>query len=189
MQTQQKSRFSDGERQVIKAVFAENEELLKVIRKVMLQMPLNAVESSLAQINFSNKPETMAVVRKIFLPELDGDAPIFQVVDMWVDLTNDIKDKYPDQAMSHLEARDNFIKYIRQQLDCLEGKDTPVKIKFDVMTVIDGKSDDEAYSDILTRNKILVHTEQNIQQLLFLAGMKNESVEDTQKRLEKNSNK
>ena len=91
-------RYSDEEMQVIK-VFSENDELAKAIRKLMLQMPLSALDLSVLQVCKSK--ELMAVVKKTFLPTLDGNAPIHQVVDLWITLK--IDDKHPDYAIHHIK--------------------------------------------------------------------------------------
>jgi hypothetical protein len=47
--------------------------------------------SSALIITLKNQPDVMSILRKAFLPEIDGDAPFHQVIDLW--LTVEIKGK------------------------------------------------------------------------------------------------
>lgn len=49
------------------------------------------------------------------------------------------------------------------------------------------KTPEEAYALILARNQLIKHVEQQLIQLRFLAGKKDETVEETKKRLAQNS--
>ena len=100
-------------------------------------------DSELAIIKglFADNEEALIVMRKVFLPEYDPNAPLNQVVDLW--LTVDFE----------------------------------------------GKSSEEKIILIEARNQIIKHIEACLNQLKFLAGKKDESVEATKERLSKNSNK
>lgn len=110
MQQGKQMRFTDAELALIKGTFAENEELLKLMRKV-------------------------------FLPELDPSAPIQQMIDLYMTISTE------------------------------------------------GQTPDEIALNLKARNTLIAHLEMQLGQLRILAGMKNESVEQTQERLQKNSNK
>ena len=184
-------RYSDEEMQVIK-VFSENDELAKAIRKLMLQMPLSALDLSVLQVCKSK--ELMAVVKKTFLPTLDGNAPIHQVVDLWITLK--IDDKHPDYAIHHIKSREILINYLDQQLKFLEDIENIEKnykkggkIQLSEMVNFKDKSPVDAYVELFARNTLVSHVEQMLNQLLVLAGKKEETVEETQERLAKNSTK
>ena len=108
----QTMRYTNEELRLIKNTFSENDDLLKRIRKVMLQMPLDAVD--LSALELIKKKEVLAVLRKTFLPTLDADAPINQQLDLW--MTVQIIDKTPDEASPHIQARKKLIDYLDQQL-------------------------------------------------------------------------
>lgn len=57
---------------------------------------------------------TLKVLRKIFLPEFDPNAPLGQNVDLW--MTLDVKMMPPEQAWHHIVARNTVITHIEQQL-------------------------------------------------------------------------
>ena len=106
----QEMRISDKELQLIKNTFSDNEDLLKLMRK-------------------------------IFLPEIDPKAPLGQNLDLW--MTVKVEDIPPEQAIINLKARNSLIQHIEMQLLALRT----------------------------------------------LAGFKEETVEETKKRLQQNSSK
>jgi hypothetical protein len=185
----QTMRYSEEELQLIKSVFAENDELLKAIRKVFYQLPLTALDLSLLSIAFAGKEEVKKILRKTYLPEITGDLPIQQNFDLW--LTLHLKDMPVAEAAIHIKSVKIWIDYIEQQLKVIEkgnyGKKQ--KIVFNKLVDIKDKVDWDMYADMLARNTIINHTEQQLRQLQILAGLKTETTEETIERISKDSNK
>lgn len=176
-------RYSEEEMKIIKEIFSENEELLKIIRKAILQMSLNAID--LSKLEFIKKPNILKILRKTFLPELDGNAPLNQNIDLW--MTVQIGDKEPIDALNQLKARELLINYISQQLRFLETSKQG-RIRF--AKLINLRSEpDKVYYKIVARNSIIQHIEMQLSMLLYLAGFKEETFEQTQERLRKDSAK
>lgn len=172
-------RFTDNELRLMKNTFAENFNILKVLRKVMLQMELTEVEKTTAKKNFNSKNEEMVnLMHKVFLPTLDGEAPINQMVDLW--LTLDVNNKTPEAASQQIEARGFVIKFLSQQLKVLEGKDEETLRLDELMN---------NQTNLMARNTIIIHVEQQLNQLRLLSGTKEETPEETVKRLSKDSSK
>jgi hypothetical protein len=184
---QQTMRFTDRELSIIKNTFAERLDVLKVVRKVMLQLPMTEAEEVLQIQTFKDKPELMLVVRKAFLPELDGDAPINQLVDLWMTLS--IADKSPEQSEPYIISRGLLITYIEQQLKVLSKESEVIAIKFDDLLPADIKDQGLTYARLVARNTMIAHTEQQLTQFSMLAGSKDETPEETIKRLMQNSSK
>lgn len=186
---QQVMRFTDAELSLIKNTFAENDELLRAMRKVFLQMPLDVIDRDLLSV-FKSK-ELLAVVRKAWLPELDPEAPFHQLIDLL--MTVDIKEKTPEEAMPHIMARQLVVDYLNQQCKVLETLDADgAAISFKSLGEVASKAWSqyrELYVNFTARNTIIGHTEQQIDQLRHLAGLKEETVEETQKRLRQDSSK
>lgn len=182
----QTMRFNDAELSLIKNTFAENDELLKAMRKVFLQMPLDVIDKDLLAV-FKSK-ELLAVVRKAWLPELEADAPFHQLVDLM--MTIDLKEKNPDEAYPHILARVQVINYLEQQLQVLETLDaSKVEFIFADLAKVNGTGALSAYIDLTARNTIIGHTEMQLDQMRLLAGQKDETLEQTMKRLQQNSSK
>lgn len=183
-------RYSDSELEIIKASFADNDDLVKAVRKVFLQMSLDPIDVSALKA-FKGKPEFFSVVRKTFLPELDGNAPVNQVVDLY--MTVQFVDKGVDEGVPLIIAREKLIQYLDQQLGYLmaasNGEVSPCSIDFKSLSKIEGKDRLDIFTDMICRNTVVTHTEQQLNGLVVLAGTKNETVEETQNRLRKDSTK
>lgn len=182
----QTKRYTDNELDLVKRTFKGNDDLLKAIRKVFLQLPLTPVEQTMIISGLKDKPEVVAILRKTFLPTIDGDAPFNQVVDLW--MTIDVKDKSPELALPHVMAREKLIKYLDQQLNFLGGNDE-CNLKLADMTNFEGKNADEIYSNLLFRNTLIYHVEQQLTQIEVLSNQIDETSEQTAKRLAKDSSK
>ena len=180
-------RFSVEEMGLIKNTFADNEDLFKAVRKVFLQVPLDEVDKQSLKAHVSGKADVLAIIRKNYLPEIDSDAPIHQVIDLW--MTLDLKDKTPEQAWPHIVARETLINYLEQQLQVLETLEDKGEVRLDDMRGAEGKTPERAYIDLVLRNTLISHNEQMLNQLNTLAGTKTETPEETQERLKKDSSK
>ena len=179
-------RFNKAELALLKAVFADNEDLLFAIRKVLLQFPINEAEQ--AMIKGVLNEQVYALIKKFFLPELDPEAPLFQLTDMINTLSLDMKAKGVEEMKPLMYAKVTEIAYLDQQLKVLKGDDEG-EIRLSKMVEVIGLDEFESYVNITTRNYLLSWVDSNIQQMKFLAGKKEETVEDTLTRLAKNSSK
>lgn len=189
MKKKQQMRYNDTELALIKNIFSENEELLKALRKHMLQLDITLADHQLLNDFIKNKPDVQALLRKTYLPTLDGDAPFHQILDLW--MTIKIEDKNPESVYPTLMARDILIKYLDQQLSILEGMTIgkTKQITLEKLKSIKGKTPDKALIDLTARNTMIAHNEMQIQILLNLSGRKDETVEQTMERLQKDSTK
>lgn len=190
----QTTRFTNEELQIIKQIFADSEDdkMLKILRKIFLQLPMDATEAAITEMTFKGKPESMAMaaIRKMFLPDLDGNAPILQCGNAWSFFSPRIEDLDLDRAELQIKSRRNVIEYLRQQLDFLEtGKDQHI-ILTDFID-FNRKSDDpdSTYVGLITHNFIINYVEQRLNEIKILAGRKDETPEETIERLKRNSNK
>ena len=196
----QKMRFNKAELSVIKGLFAGNEDLLFAIRKVLLQFALSERDEVIVHRAITR--ETFPLIKKFFLPDLDPEAPLFQMTDMWLGVQGDLKQPV-DLSWPYIEAKELEIKYINQQLNQLLDLATgnalkPAEIRLSELTKIGAKPTTKAalenfqekiWVNLNARNYILSFVDSNLQQIKFLAGLKEETVEETLSRLEKNSNK
>jgi hypothetical protein len=173
----QKMRYTPKELGIIKSLFSENEESLIALRKKFLGVELTETEKNQTTFN----EESLAVLSKTFNPQIDPNAPIHQVIDLW--MTVDIKEKTPEEARINFKARKLVIEYIVKRL---EGKKV---FSLDSLTYSEKNDDETNLVNATARNTILGHIEQQLQQLQFLAGQKEETVEELMERLEKNSAK
>jgi hypothetical protein len=184
----QKLRFNTAELALTKALFADNEELLFAVRKVMLQMPLMVGEQAVVN---GLTDEAFELMKKYFLPELDGDSPIFQMADLTLGLGADIKGLSPDGAWPFIKAKELEIDFVAQQLEVLRGREPKTNVSLKELADLSGAKTtrEQKYINLLAWNFLLSFVDSNINQMKVLAGLKTESVEQTIERLAKNSNK
>lgn len=185
----QKMRFSDDELALVKTTFADNDALIIQLRKRFLQFPLTESEQKNLVATFPKGSSAEKVLFKFFNPVLDPEAPIYQVTDMWLNV--EIKDKHTDLAIPYIYAREKLCGY----LDFLQANFTDFdpsksyKFTLDSLLKLDGKTETEIHTDILTRNAIVGHVEAHLNQAYLLAGRKEETVQQTTDRLSRDSAK
>lgn len=180
----QTMRFTDGELSLIKALFADNEALLFAIRKSLLGFVLDDNESALIK---GLSKEAFALIRKTFLPELDPAAPLFQLTDMVMGLNVDMKGQKEEDVLPMIVAKAIEVQYIEEALAKMEGtRSEPFTYNLSDLAVL---TDENAFVNITARNYLLSYIDSNCKQLEFLAGTKDETVEETVARLQKNSAK
>lgn len=184
MKKEQTMRFDDKELGLIKETFKDNLPILKAIRKVFLQIPLTERED--VELRKSMRGDVMKIMRKSFLPEVDGNAPINQVIDLW--MTIKIDDKTPEEAEPFITARGMVIEYINQQLEALGGNGKE-EIKFSSFLEMTGVSPKYQYINLITRNTVVFHVESQINDINILANEKDETKEEAKKRQKKDSSK
>ena len=186
MEQKPKMRYDDKELGLIKATFADNEELLLVLRKVFLQVELTEDDvKRLAPITKSE--QALALLRKAYAPSLELDAPFSQMIDLW--MTVDTKDLSPAQATLALHVRGDMHALLEEGLARLADPKMKVAGGIADYTPDFTVDDEERYITYVARNSIISHTEQRLQELSFLAGRKEESVEETIARLQQDSAK
>ena len=180
-------RYNDAEMALLKNTFSDNDLLLKAIQNLFLQLPLNAVQMATLQTNC--KGEMLKILRKTFLPELTDDVPFQEVWDMWLGI--DMKNKMFDEVVMLVKANQKFLNYFEQQLEVLEkgNFNKEQKIKFGDFTDNKNKLDNQIYEDIFARNTIFASLQGRLGQLVALAGLKDETPEEREKRLNADSAK
>lgn len=184
----QTMRFNDYELSLIKGWFADDAPILYAIRKVMFQFELDDSEQDEVDKLIGNK-EASELIRKIFLPQLDPDAPLFQLTTLAIALGADTKTLSPEASFPYILCKQLESDYIAQQLDVLLGEKVKPKIVFQDLADLDYKLGDEmvAWVHVTAFNFLLSYIDSNIAQLKVLAGLKTETVEQTKERLRRDS--
>jgi hypothetical protein len=181
---EQTMRYSDDELSLIKETFKDNLPLLKAIRKVFLQLELSETEDIM--IKKTIKGEVFDIIKKEFLPEIDGDAPLGQVTDLM--LSVNIDNRNPVEAILLMKSRQKMIKYLEQQLSVLGGES--INENIELLDMIDLEKDvEETYPDVIARNTIVLYVENRLQDLKTLSSQEPMTPEEEAKAQEQNSNK
>lgn len=82
------------------------------------QMRITTEERELIKRTFAGNTPLLLLLRKIFLPEIDPNAPIGQGIDLW--MTVNIKEMTPEMAYVNILARNQLITHVDQQLMTLD---------------------------------------------------------------------
>jgi hypothetical protein len=179
-------RITDTELTLIKNAFADNDELLKVVRKAFFQMELT--DEDIKNLSVLGNDAMLSLLRKIFLPEIDAYMPIGQNIDLW--MTIDVKEKEPYKVLWELQGRAKVIDAVeaglaRVKIPYKEGREGIRTFTPNLLPSLP----EATMVDLIARNTIITHVEQQLFQLKVLAGMKQETVEETKTRLSKDSSK
>lgn len=182
-QKDQKLRYSDTELALMKSVFAGDDTNLYAVRKHMLGLPMTEGETK--AVKGFNK-DVKALLGKVFMPQIDGDAPLFQLVDMQMALREEIKGKSKEEAQPIIEAKRLEMAFIEQRIQSLHGNVPTDPILLEELADF---SYDDAFIRIQARNYLLSYVDSFINELRVLAGQREDTVEETLKKLNKDSNK
>lgn len=75
-------------------------------------------ELSIIRALFKDNEKGLKVLRKVFLPTYDFDAPLNQVIDLW--MTLNFQNMSPEEKVINLTARNQVITHLEQQLTQLQ---------------------------------------------------------------------
>ena len=78
------------------------------------QMRFTEDELELIRNTFKGNDKLLKLMRKVFLPEIDPDAPLGQIIDLW--MTVPVKEMKPEDALVNILARNQLISHIERQL-------------------------------------------------------------------------
>jgi len=178
-------RYSDKELSLIKNTFAEQLDLMVLIRKFLLQGEMDEKETALIQ-KYAMNPEILAILKKAVNPKVDKLAPPFETVDLLASM--DLNPTAFDHAYRVVKARYLASQYLDNRFAVLEGKDVE-EIEFDSLH-IPTEDPEQTYLNIIARNFLLSHIDSQLfNQLMVIAGQKTETPEQQKKRLTKDSTK
>jgi len=175
--------FTKAELALIKATFADNDELLYAIRSVMLQVPITDQEQELIKRQLT--PEVFAILKKKLLPDFTGDYPLTQIPDFYASLTQDLKTCSVKDMEPLFDAKLIEEKYLAQQLDIIGEYDftreTPITLT--ELKNLEGKDGLTRFVHATARNYLLGYIDPMLRDLKIIAGHKEESPEDQEKRM------
>lgn len=184
--------FNKNELSLIKNTFAENEELLYAIRKVLLQFPLTDGDRALIKAGVT--PEVFAVLKKRILPDIGPEYPLGQLPSILTTLTNDIRVKDVDAMSYQFESKRLQIAYLAQQFDVLaevaglsNAKLTVDPIKLQDLSVITNPED--TFINMTAYLFLLGYIDPSLIMIRSIAGAKDETPEQQTERMRRDSNK
>lgn len=136
-------------------------------------------------------PAVWALVKKRIHPEIDPDAPLTELGDIYQTLTNDLRTKGVEDMVPLFEAKQLELEYLDQQFEYLKDVNSGIvqRIVLDDMKVLKGKSPMQNYVETTARNFLIGHVGVMLSHLKTIAGVKDETPEQTKARLKRDSSK
>lgn len=78
------------------------------------QMRFTKAELETIRHTFKGNEELLKLMRKVFLPEIDPNAPLGQIIDLWMTIpTNQLS---AEEVLVNVKARNALISHIERQL-------------------------------------------------------------------------
>jgi hypothetical protein len=181
---EQKLMYSGKEISIIKAHFSENEELLIAIRKLFFGIDITGQEKESIKSTFSN-PETVEVFRKKVYGLNNYDTPVGQLSDFWLGAETQVFGASRDTIYQAVESKKLVLDMFTKAFNLLANPDGE---KVEIATFM-SLSADPLQVGLIARNLYMKAIETSLLTLKSIAGQKTETLEQTVKRLQKDSAK
>src|SRR3990167_8553230 len=180
-----KTRYTDQEIEMLKVFFKDNDALLMVIRKFFLDGHLNDDEKKIFSM-FKENSRLVSLVKKELLPEIDSNAPFFQLIDLFY--TIDVKNLVVEGAYYQMQMTEKLCEYFKQKFsEITDG--IPSVLTLASLTYDKSKGSIQAYIDLGARNLILTYLDTHFFQLGELAKTEWEETEVEKKAREEKEKK
>src|SRR3990167_10322914 len=178
-------RYTNEELGIFKVFFKDNDALLMVIRKFLLGGALTEDEKKI-YATFKENKELVLAVKKEFLPQIDPNAPLFQLVDLFY--TIDVKNLVVEGAYYQMQMTEKLCEYLGQKFsEITDG--IPSVLTLASLTYDKSKGSIQAYIDLGARNLILTYLDTHFFQLGELAKTEWEETEVEKKAREEKEKK
>jgi hypothetical protein len=172
--------FNDKELRIIKDTFADNEDLLKSVRKLLFGAEISLQEKENIKNTFSN-PEVLEAVRHKIYGLNNFDTPIGQLSDFWMGAESQMFGAPLPQIKQAIEVKTKVLAMFTKGFELLVNPDGE-KVSTEIVI-------DELGVGIIARNLYMKAIDMGLFTVLNIAGKKGETIEELYKRLEKNSAK
>jgi len=169
--TEQLSNLNEQDNLLIKKTFAGNEQALQLARAVMFGLPTSEQEREIVRATF-NLPGVIEVFKKKLLPQLDKQAPIGQVSDVWLGAEQMVFGQQVTAIRQAIQYKKIALEMTEQAIALLqnpEGDAVDLSIDYE----------EELGIRLLARNQYIRHIEQQLVFIKIIAEMN----EDTEKQI------
>lgn len=175
---------SDESVNLLQSIFANNEKLLKLIRKAMFGLDLSKDEKETLRGVFINK-ELVKVFNRRFCPSyLDEDTAIGQTLDLWAGV--EVRGQTRDAIQQSVMARKLLIEMTKQGLSRLENPDVEgVDLSYDPVV----NSADALHVRLIVRNSYLNNVETQLSFIKVISEQNNLTTDELKKKILKDSAK
>lgn len=178
--------YSKDELSLIKNTFADNDILLYTIRKVFLQFPLTDAEKGL--IRMALTPEVYSVLKKRMLPDIGPEYPLGQLPSILSTLTKELQSKDAEDMAPQFAAKLIETQYLEERFAALKDLDNDKPTIFlKELGYLREKSHLQLHQDMTAYLFLLGYIDPSLNMIKVLAGAKDETPEEQEKRLKRDS--
>lgn len=175
--------YSDKDIELIKATFSENDVLLQAIRKLFFGVEISTSEKKMVKDTFSSD-ELVEVVRRKVYGLNNFDTPVGQLSDFWLGAESQVFGASPIAIEQTLKSKSQVLSMFEQAFKLLKDP-SGEKVSIEVLPF----EEDELGINIIARNLYMKAIETSLLTMKTIAGMKNETLEQTLGRLQQDSTK
>lgn len=171
----------EEEIKLIKATF-NDEELLKAIRAIMFGLEVSDIDREKVQGLFKNE-EVLKIFKKRFLPQVNKDADIGTVSDLWIGTEEMVFARDAETRQQAVGYKRIAIKRMEEAIKVLAEGGELEGVEYNPET------DDDLNLGLLSRNLFIKATENNLIQLFVIAQQTKEEADKLIAERGLNSNK
>lgn len=182
---EKKPTQADSDNEIIKGVFAENDELLFTMRKLFFGAELTAGEKELIKNTFKDKAIVDVFQRKLYSKE-NYSTEIGHVSDFWIGAETQIFGSSRDTIYQTIKSKEMILENFEKALALLSNPDGE---RADISTMKMSLEADPLGVGLLVRILYMKAIESALHNVKTIGGLKTETVEETMKRLLKDSSK
>lgn len=175
--------YSDNDIELIKATFAENDFLIIAIRKLFFGAKLTKEEQNSIAEAFK-EPKVLEVVRRKIYPVFNVETPVGQLSDPWLGVEEQIFGASKDTITQAVNSKAIAMTMFEQAFKSIYGGEQ-VSIEYNPASLIH----DELGVNLIARNLYMKGIETGLTGIKMIAGKKEETLEQTLKRLTQDSAK
>jgi len=180
----EKLMYSDKDIALIKSTFAENDELLVMVRKLFFGGKLTAGEKKTITTTFSN-PEIVEVLRRKVYGVNNFETPIGQLSDFWLGAESQVFGATRDTVYQAIMSKELVLSMFVKGFNLLanpEGERVSINVLIDIEA-------DPLGVNLIARNLYMKSIESALHAVKVIAGVKDETPEQAVKRLQADSTK
>lgn len=175
--------YSDNDIDLIKATFAENDFLIIAVRKLFFGAKLTEEEQKSIKQAFK-EPKVIEVVRRKIYPVFNPETPVGQLSDPWLGVEEQIFGASRDTIVQAINSKAIAMAMFEQAFNSITGG-KQVSIEFNPASIVA----DELAVNLIARNLYMKAIETGLTGIKMIAGKKDETLEQTLKRLTQDSAK
>lgn len=180
----EKLMYSNKDIDLIKSTFAENDELLVMVRKLFFGGKLTAEEKKTVTNTFSN-PDVVEVLRRKVYGVNNFETPIGQLSDFWLGVESQIFGATRDTVYQAIMSKELVLSMFTKAFGLLTNPDGE---RVSIAVVNDIQADPLGVN-LIARNLYMKSIESALHAVKVIAGVKTETAEEAVKRLQSDSSK